>query len=655
MPGNVTMTEALGQPQNSSDADFGVCFVGYTSSSAVSAGQVSPAYGDMQSAATDLGVSDLVDVLCHAVKVTNANPGPVPCSVYTTPATTPGSYGTMTISGVTGTCVPANNTSLTPKGTYQPWMQIVVGGTVGTTGMTAYASLDGGRTKRLVSLGTATSYNFPSSDGWGAGGQAGFIFGPPASALSALYTALNNGRTALLAHFILTTGSPQVHLAADTTDNTALTAIPTASTPATAIALFNGMLNLLGVHGASLTYHTTADTALATALAAIPQAVDVEDVELHLPALRTAYEAHRVLVGGGPVHGSADSTDTWASFSTTAATLNANDVFFTSTLPPMWGDSDLYSAGPPATGAFAAIADSSQQFALIVITEPVASGDFATLSAGLDYLASFGRRMGLIVRFRDPNSGESDAQYVVAFQTFAAANHDNRIACLAGSLYVTDALRGFVYLRTFMGPYMARLQSFNSVEGQELERIAQNPGWVARGPLEGANLKDAAGNTIGHDEALRGGIDAANSAPTGGGVCCYYARNVDVAGTYVSNRGSVMYGTGSTILCLEDRRVANALERVAIGISLQSIGGADIYDGQTFALDDEIRNGLAGKIAKAIRDRYAHEFQNATDPNLVSVNPTVTVVGRAVTISGTLNVRFFGYTDTVALTFAASR
>jgi hypothetical protein len=658
MPGNATIGEAAAQPQVSTDGDFSIVFVGASSASPVSTGQLTPAYSSPAAAARDLGAGDAVDCLLQALTVTQGNPAPAPASFYATPATSPGTYGTINVAGVTGTSVVANNTSVTPKGTYQPWMQVVMGGSVGTTGMTAFASLDNGRTKRLVSLGTAGEYNFPASDGWpGGGAQAGFVFGAVSSTLAALYTGLNNLRTAALAHFLITSGSPVIHAAADTADNTALTAVPAATTPATAISLYNALVARLAAHVASTTYHTTADAIATAAIVALLQvAQSTGEVEANLAALISAYNAHRVLVGGGPVHGSADSTNTSAAYSTpTAATLLAGDLFATSTLPPSWGDADLFTAGPPATGAFAAIADSGQLFGIIVITEPVQSSDFATLVTGLNYGLTFGKRWSLIVRFRDPTANETDAAYILAFQAFAAANHDNRITCLAGSLWVTDAFAGFVYARTFLAPYVARLQSLKEVSGQEGERLAQNPGWVARGPLEGASLKDAAGNTVGHDEALRVGIEAANGAPTGGGVCCYYQRNAQLAGTYVTNRVTVMYGAASEILTPMDRRVANALEQVAVGISLTAIGGADVWDPVTFALDADIRGGLGGKIAKAIRDNYANEFQNAADPNLVVVDPTVTVSGAQVSLTGALHVRFFGYTDTVALTFAATR
>ncbi len=117
----------------------------------------------------------------------------------------------------------------------------------------------------------------------------------------------------------------------------------------------------------------------------------------------------------------------------------------------------------------------------------------------------------------------------------------------------------------------------------------------------------------------------------------------------------VLYPALSTILTLMDRRLANAIKRVASAIAWLEIQGADVFDAITFALDPDVRDGIGGKIGTAIKDRYSKEFQNAADPNLVTINNTVAVDGAQVTISGVLSVRFYGYTHNINLTFSASR
>ena len=517
MPAAVNISEAQAQIALSTDIDFAMCLIGYSTSSAVSAGQVSPMYGSPAAAVADLGLSDCVDALCHAITKTQGNTAPPPAAHYKTPATTGGVRGgTLTVSGVTGTSVVTKTSATNPIGTFQPVGRVITGGTIGVAGIILQFSLDNGRTwLPQVALGTATTKKIQIS--------------------------------------------------------------------------VNGSLVDTGVQ-----YDFAAGT----------------------------------LVTG----------DTWSESKTT---------------PPMWGTSDLYAAGPPAAGAFAAIAESDKNFGILVITEPVQASDFATLVAGLNYGLSMGKRWLLMVRFRDPTSGETDAAYITAFQTFAAANQDDRICPVAGSGWLTDAFRGFVHLRSGLPAVLARLQSNAVVPGSEGEKIAQHPGYVQRGPLEGFSVTDTSGNQVGHDEQIRGGIDGPVGS-TGGGLT-FFRIPGDLPGTYVSDASVLYPAPNRGILTLMDRRVANGIERVASAIAWLEIQGAAIFDPETLALDDSKRDAIQTKIAKAIRDRYRNEFQNPDDPNLVEVNPTVMVNGARVTISGTLNVRFYGYIHTINLSFSATR
>lgn len=359
------------------------------------------------------------------------------------------------------------------------------------------------------------------------------------------------------------------------------------------------------------------------------------------------------------VHNSADATNTITADDPTYGTLLTDDQWSeTVSTPPRWAVGDLYTAGSPPTGAFRAIAQSSSSFAMIAITEPVVAGDFATLTAALNYLASSeggSKDVTLIVRFRDPSSGETDAAYIAAFRVFAQANQDDRICCVVGNGWLTDAFRAFVYRRSGMPAVLARIQSMQAIPGNLGQRMAQHPGAVARGALENFSLVDDDGNPVSqaHDEILVGGIDGPINS-VGGGLTFYYQRLSTLAGTYVS-QAPVMHPSTSDCLTLMDRRVLNGVKSVARTMAWLEIQGANIFDAETLALDDDIRNAIQAKISKAIKDRYSKEFQNPDDPNLVSIDPTVSVDGSRVTIAGTVNVRLFGYTDVVALTFDASR
>lgn len=656
---SIEITEATGVAVPNAAAAFTMCVVGASSSNPVSAGSMSPCYSSQGQALNDFGIGDAPDALRQAITQTPGNPNPPPAAFYSTPATTPGVRGTPSTSGIVGgSCVPVQTASTHPLGTYEPVFNVVddgnggLGTAIGTAGIVLRASLDNGRTwLPTYQLGTATTTSAKLN-----GVDTGVQWDLDAASPTALYTGLNALRTAELAHFLNVSGSPAVHAAADTTDNTALTAVPTATTPATAVALFNALRTLLATHVASAVYHTVADTVAEAAIAALHAAVDIEDANLQLAALTAAYNAHRVLVGAGPVHGSADATNTCAAYTVSAATLFTGDTWGeTRTTPPMWADADLYAAGTPSTGAFAAIASSATQIGIVVITEPVAVGDFATIVAGMDHCLGYGKKPWVIIRFRDPMINEADSAYVTAFKAFAAACSDDRVTCVAGNGWLTDATFGFVYWRSGLPAVLARLQSFQGRSGQ---RITRSPGYVNDGALEGFSLVDSNGKLLSgaHDENVIGGIsdDPNPIAGGGGGLTFYRIPNPNYSGAYVWNC-PVLYAPDGEILTGMDRRIASTVEALAASVAWSMIQGGDNVDPTTNLIAPDLQDAIQAAIDTPIAKQYSAEFPNATDPNLVTINQPATVSGANVAISGTVAMQLFGYTDKITLNFSATR
>lgn len=616
MPGSVTSTESLGQPSIPADADFSPIVVGRTTLNPLGAGPgpVSPQYSSAAALAAAWGLGDAVDCACQGIVTTNGNPNPPPVAIYQTPATTDGARGSsLDTSDVTGTAVITKTASTHPVGTYQPRGRVAVGGTIGTAGIYLEFSPDDGRTwLPRVALGTANTKKMQIG-GADTGVQYDFKLEPIEGSTDVTSAGLYGAGTLTTKTLILDTGAG----------------------PAT--LTWNG-----GTNAAN-------QAAMLAAIEATWPSIDASVSSTHLVLTLTT--------GGSIVVGAGTSNNVLGlTAGTYAATLVAGDEWAESlTTPPMWAAADLYAAGPPATGALAAIAESNTHFPVIVISEPVASGDWSTLVAGLNYLRSQGKKALLLVRFRDPTDGETDAQYITAFQAFAAACTDDRIGIVAGHGWLTDAFRGYRYFRSGLPAVFARMQSCAAVGGKLGERIAQHPGYVARGPLEGFTIVDDNGDPIdqAHDEGLAGGIDGPIGG-AGGGITFYYQRRPELRGTYVSD-APVLYPALSRVLTIMDRRVLNGIELIAESIAWTEIQGADIYDPITFELVQDLVDGMQTKIATAIRQRYASEFQNAADPNLVVIDPTVTVSGARVSISGTVNVRLYGYTWSVALTFSATR
>ncbi len=778
MPGSVTTIEAKRQPVVSPATDFAVCVVGFTSATPLPTGQVSAFYSSPAALYDDYRIGDAVDTALQAIVKTDGNPRPPPIAICPTPATTPGSYGSLDTSLVTGSAVVTTHTGSHPRLTAQARVQVLddgnngAGGLIGSAGIVLRACLDGGGAVAKgggptwlpsVQLGTALTFSILLADGTDTGiefdlapattnaayvtlavelqadtlahlASAVFHDGADTSAaqialaaasvpatVSASTAVVNLVLAALISHVVNITS---VHEGPDLVARNALAALVAAVGTKTGIDLaiaLNGILNTheaaaLAASATGLMGSTTSSASPQTYTAAAnfaaggvalmdaqPRRVEIvisgggtpgdmadtvtitgfdyagnaqTETALDLTGLGTVLSAKAwkgtglqlaFIAGAGTgatftvgydkgVHESADGTNTITSPDPTYGTLKTGDEWSVPTTPPMWADADLYTAGAPATGAFAAIGQSSSTFGMIVLSEPIAAGDFATLVAALDYGATLGKRWALLTRFRDPTAGESDAAYVAALRVFAAAHHDDRIAIVAGSGWLTDAFRGWRPLRTGLPAILARLAGNSVIPGAKGERLTQHPGYVARGPLEKFSVVDDAGNLVGHDEKQLAGIDGP-IAGCGGGITFFQIpAGGELPGTYVSE-ADVLYPAVSNALTIMDRRLLDGVERVANASLWTAIQGAAIVDKTAVppVLDDASADAIGGAAGKRIRDAYASEFANSGDIDLVKIDSEVTISGAKIQVTGTATLEPYLYVHDIILTISAER
>lgn len=643
LPG-VTLTEAQGF--SASPADLDRLAVVLTSAASAASG-MSAFYLSGASAVTALGYGDGVDTLCQIIEQRQANGNSgikFPAALYGMPQSTAGSYGTIDNSGVTGTALFAVDSSVHPYGTYEAWIRIKTGGTVGTTGITYQWSLDGGRTwSNTTALGTADTITIPNSN-------VKFTIGPSSAELTTLYTKLNLLQTKVAAHFTTTSGSPAVHASSDTTDNTALTGVPTATTPATAVTLFNAIKQYLGTHGASATYHTAADTPLATALAAITTAAVVEDVDLQINALISAYNAHRVNVTS--VHGSADGANTITAYTPAPGTLVANDVAKVRTLAPTPSTAAIDAAAT-------ALASAPGDFALLVCEFPVDSTNIAHITSLLNTLRdNAGKRVTALCRSRIPDAetSETDSTWNTSVASDLSAYNDDRIIVRAAYGLVTDAMTTRQYLRSTLAQLAA--------DTVRVDRYVM-PAMPADQAESSVTLVDSTGSLVGHDEGPRGASTGLSDDALGNRFSCEFRVPDPVRREAVYNTVPwTLYSNTSKIKNLPVRRIANAMEREAISAGIAGLGGITDYipadpnvPGSLPTLTDATRNKIHGVIFNALSAQFADDIQNADDGDLdaglVQVASTVTVSGgNLVKVFVTLAPLVHGVLLTLSLTLS---
>jgi len=576
---------------------------------------------------TDYTGGDTVDVCTHLLTPTLKRRNVYPLAIYKTPSTNPGSYRTIDITGVTGTAVLSVDATSTPLGTYDAWLKTITGFSIGTSGGAIQWSLDGGRHwSDTIAIGTAGSYTIPNSG-------VKYLLGPSTADNTLCNTLLNEIKVDINAHFILVTGL--VHTNSGVADVIATT---NATNTATRVALANAERTALISHygkgsGASPAIHinVSGDAAGAATLTATPVATDDASalaLALVMKAVQTTHIASTVF------HTIADATNTITSTSPAQGTLVANDVAKVRTDPPVWSQADL-------TTAFAALAASSIDFALVAIVGNVAAADATIISAGLNALLAVGKRDTCFVHTRGQLAAESESTWQASIVADYASFTDARIGRCDGQAWITNPYTGRQDLRSFIAPTLARVTT--------IDRWV-SPGYVNDGPLEGVSLVDQNDALIGHDEGPMGNVTGLDNAR---GICLYRIPTSTLrAGAYIVTSPQVLWGVGDKIRHVQIRRVANAMEREAEGIAWTEIGGAELGDADTLLLDEATTDAIANKIKAKLSVDFAADVQNPKDEELVVIDRPYTVSNVTdIAITGSINPRPFGYAKSITLNF----
>jgi hypothetical protein len=107
------------------------------------------------------------------------------------------------------------------------------------------------------------------------------------------------------------------------------------------------------------------------------------------------------------------------------------------------------------------------------------------------------------------------------------------------------------------------------------------------------------------------------------------------------------------VLTLMDARVTNGMQRELYAVAWQNIQATDVVNAGTqagtYTLDTDVIEAMNHAMRQAIVAKFRNEFANPDDPNLVAVNPVVTISGANVSISVAINDRLFAYTNAISI------
>lgn len=646
---DATMTETPGAVTPPADLDKYAVVIGCTSAGATSTGLFGP-YQSARSMVAGVGYGDTVNTAGQMAEQRQDGPvsvPSVPVAIYRVPATTPGSYGTIDLTGVTGTAVPAVDAA-DPYVTARCAVKIVTGGTPGTAGIEYQTADDEGPTWGVTRrLGTAFTISVPETG-------AGFVIDPPAAQVTALVTYANAIRTAALAHFPYTTSS--VHGAADTTSDDNVHAAATDT--ATAILVLSTVTDALVLHFArGSTVHTTADatTSMAAALAAkaVMNASGLAQDAITLAlALETALETHENGVQTLSYHGAADAVNVVTATKPTRGTLVAGDIFHVRTIAPAPSVADV-------DAAYVALSKSGKLFGLVVHEFPADPTMIQHITTGLNVCARTNRRMVALARTRVPDfeTAESETAWKTAQETSFPVGtvDDSRVTLWSSYVHEIDGRTSRTYLRAGFGQFCA-----------DVIRVPMNV------PPACPNDQAAAGLTIwtsgdvqvGHEEGPRGDVTGLSNADLGN-------RFVTTVSTADPLKGNAVHytvpwtlaGATDTIKTLPMRRVATSMERAAVSAAIGQGGALLDYDapdpnvpGDVYRLTSTSRDMLHGVMYGALSERFATMIQNADDGDietgLMWINPVISVApGKLVRVEYKIRAQFKGILVTMAGAF----
>lgn len=534
-------------------------------------------------------------------------------------ASNPGTYDTIDISGVTGTAVPAVDASVVPRDEYEAYWRIVDGGTIGTAGITYYESNDGGRTlSGLRKLGTATSLAMTTEG-------IKVDLNPPTSEEAVVVAHLNEMVTDFQAHVILTAGS--VHGAADPA---APYTIGVAADYATSYTVFGQLRTSALTHVGTIgTTHGAADATATAAITAIAVPATPQALIAALAAFKLAFFGTPPTANSGhtqrtasAIHGAQDGTNLVTTTAPVSGTLLAGDIIRAQTFAPYPSVDDL-------AAAFLALATSDHTPGIVLLPGRTPASYAGTITAGLDLMKAKGKPCECIVQARRATSLESQQELRDAVEIEVEAISDKRLLWCT-----TDALCTLTEGSATLAVARTRFVGFAS--NFAVRRVINNfweTTWKVSPPAEGVRLVDGNGVLVGHDEPkdvptrlqlLYRVPDSQQGRPT------VFSIDYSVAGEEDREKTQ-----RANLIRDEIERVFNSWAWSQVG----TLAAVTVLTPTTGKLNEGKRQDLQRNAAAALAGRggLSNGVSDIDAPDLVTVDPFVTLDGDVVTISAVIN------------------
>lgn len=387
---------------------------------------------------------------------------------------------------------------------------------------------------------------------------------------------------------------------------------------------------------------------------------------------RGTYDAQILVVNGGTIGAagitlrwSLDGGRTWSPLTAlgtaTSFTIPNSGVKFdfdTGDLED--GDLATVLTEAPAPGAteiqdaFAALANASIDFSLVVCEFPVDAALIPHLTTGLNALAARGKECTVLARTRIPDweNEETEVEWGQAIEANLANAKDSRIVMRASYGLVTDAMTSRRYLRSDLAQFAADVV--------RVPRLTW-PCAPADQPMANFALVNDAGADVGHDEGPRGAFTGLSNPTLGNRFSCVQRLPNPRRREQVFNSAPwTLHDSDERFKTIMTRRLANAMKVVARDAGTPGLGDIAFFvktSPSTGRLTDPARAAIQGRVYQAIREEFRDEINNADDADLdsglVQIDQDVTVSGdNLLGVTGTINPEVGGHVLSIAFTLA---
>lgn len=324
---------------------------------------------------------------------------------------------------------------------------------------------------------------------------------------------------------------------------------------------------------------------------------------------------------------------TGVQFNLAAGTIIVNDFVSVNTERPLMSDTDT-------TAALSALSLSRIPWEGVLIDSSCTSATVGLVDLFLSGLEGKGQFKYFLLNTRFKTeplpTGETEAAYAAALQTTFGNSASPRGCVCADGAHVPSLMTGY---------NLKRATSILVGARASLIPIGEDPAFVGRGPIPGAQIADGNGNPFDHDEDLYPTLDSLRLTTLRG-----FASG-GPQGVYICNANTIQ-ASGGSFPYLQHVRIANEACRIAwyilttqLGLGVRKNPTPDAVTGAVYIFEPD-----AAKIDGLVNDALIQPLKNQVSAFKFTLSRTDNLNNTPCIVTGRLSIVAFAYIKGIQVT-----